>query len=119
VPVAGSEYELPVDVVINAVGTNANPLLTATAPDLSLNKWGNIVADENGMTSLEGVFAGAISSVAAQPSSCHGRREKFSGRHQQMAVQQIATLPVNMFEQKRLPYLGSLFCLDKICKNRT
>lgn len=58
VPVAGSEYELPVDVVINAVGTNANPLLTATAPDLSLNKWGNIVADENGMTSLEGVFAG-------------------------------------------------------------
>ncbi|HPX61113.1 MAG TPA: NADPH-dependent glutamate synthase [Deltaproteobacteria bacterium] len=58
VPVAGSEYELPVDVVINAVGTNANPLLTATAPDLSLNKWGNIVANENGMTNLEGVFAG-------------------------------------------------------------
>jgi glutamate synthase (NADPH) small chain len=58
VPVAGSEFDLPVDVVINAVGTSANPLLTATAPDLKLNKWGNIVTDENGMTNLEGVFAG-------------------------------------------------------------
>ena len=59
-PVAleGSEYEIPVDVVINAVGTSANPLLTSTAPDLALNKWGNIVANENGMTNIEGVFAG-------------------------------------------------------------
>lgn len=58
VPVEGSEYEIPVEVVVNAVGTRANPLLTATAPELALNKWGNIVSDENGVTNLPGVFAG-------------------------------------------------------------
>ncbi len=57
-PVPGSEFELSAGVVINAVGTSANPLLTATAPDLALNKWGNIVASETGETSIPGVFAG-------------------------------------------------------------
>ena len=41
-----------------AIGTKANPLLTATCPDLKLNKWGNIEVDSNGMTSIPGVFAG-------------------------------------------------------------
>ena len=40
------------------------PLLTATCPDLKLNKWGNIIVDDKGMTSLPGVFAGAISCAA-------------------------------------------------------
>ena len=57
-PIAGSDFELPVGVVINAVGTSANPLLTATAPDLDLNKWGNIVINAEGETSSPGVFAG-------------------------------------------------------------
>ena len=39
-------------------GTKSNPLLTATCPDLKLNKWGNIETDGNGMTSIPGVFAG-------------------------------------------------------------
>jgi glutamate synthase (NADPH/NADH) small chain len=58
IPIAGSEYDVPVDIVVNAVGTRANPLLTATAPDLALNRWGNIVIDDNGATSIPGVFAG-------------------------------------------------------------
>jgi glutamate synthase (NADPH) small chain len=58
VPVEGAYFDLPADVVVNAIGTRANPLLTATAPDLKLNRWGNIQTDENGLTSLEGVFAG-------------------------------------------------------------
>ena len=45
-------------MVVVAIGTRANPLLTATCPDLKLNKCGNIVVDEHGMTSLPGVFAG-------------------------------------------------------------
>jgi len=57
-PIAGSEFDLPAGVVINAVGTGANPLLTATAPDLALNKWGNILTSEQGETSIPGVFAG-------------------------------------------------------------
>ena len=57
-PIEGSEFDLPAGVVINAVGTSANPLLTATAPDLALNKWGNILINDEGETSIAGVFAG-------------------------------------------------------------
>jgi glutamate synthase (NADPH/NADH) small chain len=57
-PIPGSEFVLDCDVVVVAIGTKANPLLTATCPDLKLNKWGNIVANENGATSIPGVFAG-------------------------------------------------------------
>jgi glutamate synthase (NADPH/NADH) small chain len=58
VPVPGSEFVLPCDVVVVAIGTRANPLLTATCPELQLNRRGNIVVDEAGMTNLPGVFAG-------------------------------------------------------------
>ncbi len=58
VPIEGSEFELPADIVVVAVGTQANPLLTATCPELTLNKWGNIETDENHQTSIPGVFAG-------------------------------------------------------------
>lgn len=58
VPVAGSEHVVDVDTVIMAIGTSPNPLLRNTTPDLETNKWGCIVADENGKTSKEGVFAG-------------------------------------------------------------
>lgn len=57
-PIEGETFELEVDVVVNAVGTRANPLLTATAPDLKLTKRGNIETDEHGATNLPGVFAG-------------------------------------------------------------
>ena len=56
--IPGSEFVLDCDTVVVAIGTKSNPLLTATCPELKLNKWGNIVADENGATSLPGVFAG-------------------------------------------------------------
>lgn len=58
VPVPGSDFELPCQVVIEAIGTRANPLLTKTAPDLKLSEKGYICTDENGMTSIRGVFAG-------------------------------------------------------------
>lgn len=58
VPIEGSEYVLPVDVAIVAIGQGPNPLLTSTTPDLETNKRGNIVADEFGKTSKEGVYAG-------------------------------------------------------------
>jgi glutamate synthase (NADPH/NADH) small chain len=58
VPVAGSEYVIDCDMVVVAIGTRANPVLTQSAPDLALNRWGYIVTDENGMTSIPGIFAG-------------------------------------------------------------
>jgi glutamate synthase (NADPH/NADH) small chain len=58
VVIPGSEFIIQCDIVVVAIGTRANPLLTSTCPDLKLNKWGNIVVDDQGMTSLPGVFAG-------------------------------------------------------------
>lgn len=57
-PVPGSDFVLPCGVVVVAIGTRANPLLTSTCPSLKLNPKGNIVVDENGMTSIPGIFAG-------------------------------------------------------------
>jgi len=58
VPVPGSEFEIPCQVFIQAIGTKANPLLTQTTPGLNTNKWGNIIVDAKHMTSIPGVFAG-------------------------------------------------------------
>ncbi|MGA2498617.1 MAG: FAD-dependent oxidoreductase, partial [Tepidisphaeraceae bacterium] len=58
VPIPGSEFEIECDVVIEAIGTRANPLLTATTPDLKVNEKGYIQIDADGMTSKPGVFAG-------------------------------------------------------------
>lgn len=58
VPIEGSEFTIDVDSVIIAIGNGANPLIGQTTPGLELNKWGNIVVDENCKTSLEGVYAG-------------------------------------------------------------
>jgi len=58
VPVKDSEFDIPCQVFIEAIGTKANPLLTQSTPELKLNKWGNIEIDANNMTSIPGVFAG-------------------------------------------------------------
>lgn len=58
VPVEGSEYILDVDTVIMAIGQGPNPLVQHTTPGLEVNKNGNIIANEAGFTSKEGVFAG-------------------------------------------------------------
>lgn len=57
--VPGSEFDIACDVVIMALGTSPNPLITATTEGLEATRWGTIVADEeNGRTTREGVFAG-------------------------------------------------------------
>ncbi|MDP7078277.1 MAG: NADPH-dependent glutamate synthase [Candidatus Undinarchaeales archaeon] len=58
VPIEGSNFIMEADLVVIAVGTNSNPLLTSTMPELELNKWGNIVTNEDGATNIEGVYAG-------------------------------------------------------------
>jgi glutamate synthase (NADPH) small chain len=57
-PIPGSEFELPCDMVVVAIGTRSNPLLTASAPELVVNERGYLKTDEHGMTSMPGVFAG-------------------------------------------------------------
>ncbi|MCA9070067.1 MAG: FAD-dependent oxidoreductase, partial [Planctomycetaceae bacterium] len=59
IPIEDSEFELPLDVAIIAIGTGANPLVQSTTPDIQTNKWGYIsVDDETLRTSKRGVFAG-------------------------------------------------------------
>ena len=59
IPVKGSEFLLPFDSVIHAIGNSPNPLIPATTSGLEIGKKGNIVADpETGKTSKERVWAG-------------------------------------------------------------
>lgn len=58
VAIKGSEHIIDVDSVIIAIGTSPNPLIKSTTAGLEVDKRGCIVADENGRTSREGVFAG-------------------------------------------------------------
>ena len=53
-----SEFVLDVDCVVMSIGTSPNPLIRNTTKGLDINKHGCFIADENGQTSREGVFAG-------------------------------------------------------------
>ncbi len=59
-PVPIDEFvELDCDTVIYALGTKPNPIIGQATKGLGLNKWGNIVADNDTQTTnLPGVFAG-------------------------------------------------------------
>jgi glutamate synthase (NADPH) small chain len=58
IKIEGSEFTIDCDLVVVAIGTKANPLLTGSVPELKVNEYGYLVADEYGMTSMPGVFAG-------------------------------------------------------------
>ena len=59
VPIAGSEFELPLSVAVIAIGTSANPIVQSTTPGLQTNQRGYINAHQNTQrTSRKGVFAG-------------------------------------------------------------
>lgn len=58
VTIEGSDFHIDCDVVIMALGTSPNPLIKSTTKGLDTNRKGCIVADEEGRTSREGVFAG-------------------------------------------------------------
>jgi glutamate synthase (NADPH/NADH) small chain len=59
VPVEGSEFTLPVDCVIMAIGTSPNPLITSTTKGLDTDRRGCLVTKtEGGLTTKEAVYAG-------------------------------------------------------------
>jgi glutamate synthase (NADPH/NADH) small chain len=53
-----SEFILDVDTVIMSLGTSPNPLISSTTDGLETNKWQCIVANEDGLTTKVGVYAG-------------------------------------------------------------
>lgn len=65
VPVEGSEFTIEADCVIMALGTSPNPLLKNTAAGLETLKRGEIAVDENGKTSIEGVYCGGDAATGA------------------------------------------------------
>jgi len=59
IPIEGSEFEMPVDTVIMALGTRPNPLVFAESGGLERTRWGTVVADEEtGQTTKDRVWAG-------------------------------------------------------------
>ena len=58
VAINGSEFEIPANTVIMAIGTSPNPLIKQTTKGLDVNRWGGIIVNDDGKTSLDGVYAG-------------------------------------------------------------
>ncbi|TFF93807.1 MAG: NADPH-dependent glutamate synthase [Promethearchaeota archaeon] len=58
IPIENSQYSLKTDMIIIAIGTKANPLITKSIPELKLNRWGYIETDEEGRTNIDDIFAG-------------------------------------------------------------
>ncbi|MFH0771095.1 MAG: NADPH-dependent glutamate synthase [Candidatus Omnitrophota bacterium] len=58
IPVKDSEYVMPVDTVVVAIGQGPNPLISKTTEGFEINSDGELKIDENFMTSVKGIFAG-------------------------------------------------------------
>ena len=54
----GSNFEIPVDMVIMSIGTKLNTLILDTTEKLEANQKGGIGTDEAAATNREGIFAG-------------------------------------------------------------
>lgn len=58
VEIKGSEFMMEVDTVIVAIGNDSNPLIKQTTPEMVTTKWGNIIIDASGKTSMDRIYAG-------------------------------------------------------------
>ncbi|MBU1941589.1 MAG: NADPH-dependent glutamate synthase [Candidatus Thermoplasmatota archaeon] len=58
VPIPNSEVMFNIDTALIAIGQSPNPLIPQTFKELKVEKWGTIITDENGQTSVPGIFAG-------------------------------------------------------------
>jgi glutamate synthase (NADPH/NADH) small chain len=94
VPVEGSEFVMDTDTVIVAIGKSANPIIQSTTEGLAVTKWGTIVVDENGKTSIDGVYAGGdivtgdatvISAMGAGKKAAKAIHEYLTNKKQQTA----------------------------------
>jgi len=59
VPIPGSNFVIEVDMVIDAIGTLANPIVARSATGVEVNQWGYFIIDDKTKTTTEeGIFAG-------------------------------------------------------------
>jgi len=76
IEIPGSEYVIPTDVVVSAIGQEAETAYTGTVEGVEFDKWGIMVVDENLMTAVPGLFAGGdyVSGPDTLIGACaHGR----------------------------------------------
>lgn len=86
IPIKGEYFEFDTDLVIVAIGGNANPLITTTTPDLETNKWGYIVTDDLGRTSKDFVYAAGdiVTGAATVISAMGGGRDAATAIHKDL-----------------------------------
>jgi glutamate synthase (NADPH/NADH) small chain len=58
VPIKGSEFALPVDIVVLAIGYSPDDMMERTTPGLRTTQWKTVRVDEDYQTTRPGVFAG-------------------------------------------------------------
>jgi len=58
IPVEGTEFTITIGTALIAIGQSPNPLIPQTFKDIEVERWGNIKTDEEGRTSIPGIFAG-------------------------------------------------------------
>ena len=110
VPVPGSAFDIEADMVVFAIGTNANPILGQTSA-LALNKRGYIAADDSLATSIPGVYAGGdIVTGAATVIEAMG-----AGRRAARAMKAYLGLRVTetVYEPEAADPAGRLFGIDR------
>jgi glutamate synthase (NADPH/NADH) small chain len=82
IPIENSNFSIPLDTIVIAIGQNPNPLIPSYTPGLKTREDGTIITDENGATSIKGVFAGGdIATGAATVIEAMG-----AGRHAAKAM---------------------------------
>jgi len=110
VPIEGSEYEFETDMVVYAIGTNANPILGQTSK-LKLNKWGYIETDESLATSMAGVYAGGdiVTGAATVILAMGAGRRAARGIKDYLAIRDSEAV----YRPERTGAEGSLFGIDR------
>jgi glutamate synthase (NADPH/NADH) small chain len=93
-PKKGTEHILDVDMVVYALGTSANPIISQSTPGLKVNRWGYIEIDEKtGMSSVPGVFAGGdiVTGAATVILAMGAGRRAAHGMLQYMGLAEVST----------------------------
>ncbi|HUU77324.1 MAG TPA: NADPH-dependent glutamate synthase [candidate division Zixibacteria bacterium] len=95
VPIEGEYFEFDTDLVIIAIGNNANPLIPKTTTDIKTNKWGNIETDEWGRTSKKYVYAAGdiVTGAATVISAMGGGRKAAIAIHKDLTGQIDPEIP--------------------------
>ncbi|MDR1684691.1 MAG: FAD-dependent oxidoreductase, partial [Elusimicrobiota bacterium] len=56
--IEGSDFIMDADTIIVAIGQKPNPIIPKTTPELKMTEWGTIHLNEDGSTSIPGLYGG-------------------------------------------------------------